>query len=172
MPVPALLDHLDAAGGVIGGQHLDTLEGAQGVLALGQGLRVRVHPLDLLQAHAGVRDQAVRHAQVVLRDDVQVVLEQQVIVPVDAPRQRVLHRHHAIGVRAVLHALKDLVKAIAGHRLDVCPKQRQGGLFAVGARLSLEPHPLAQIHQDAACSLRRVYSIRPPASIRASIKSG
>ena len=91
-----------------------------------------------LQLDAGVRDEAVRDAQVVLGDDVEVVLQQQVIVAMDAARQRVLHRHHAAVADARLARPQTPRQSCRRARLDASAVQGQGRLLAIGAGLALK----------------------------------
>jgi len=69
-----------------------------------------------------MRDEAMPHAQVMLAYDGQRVLEQQVIVAVNAPSERVFNRHEAAITRPGLHGGKDLVKGLARDSDCLAPK--------------------------------------------------
>src|SRR6185295_5045580 len=85
----------------------------------------------------GQREQAVVHAQLDLADDRQVVLEQQIVVAVDAAADGVLHRQDAVRRAGVAHRGEDFVEGRAGKRLRGGSELESRGL-AVGPRLSLE----------------------------------
>ena len=89
--------HLGAAGGVVGGDDLDVGQRPQEPLALRQPLRVRVDAPQPVERRAGQRQQLVHDRQLDLADDRQLVLEEQVVVAVDAAADRVLDRQHAVG---------------------------------------------------------------------------
>ena len=61
-----------------------------------QRLRMRAHPPDLRQLGARQRREMVHHLQLGLGHDRQILLEQQVVVAVDAAADRVLDRQQAM----------------------------------------------------------------------------
>ena len=91
-----LADVLGAARGVVGRNDLDVGQAAQEVLALRERLRVRADAADLRQLGPRQGDQLVHHLELGLRDDRQIVLEQQVVVAMDAAAGRVLDRQQPV----------------------------------------------------------------------------
>src|SRR5262249_8928619 len=71
-----------------------------------------------------------------LRDDRQLVREQEVVVPVDAPADRVLERQDAVRRASLVHRVEDLLEAVARDELRLVIDASSGGL-AEGARFSL-----------------------------------
>ena len=101
----------------------------------------------------------------------QSMLQKQIVIAVDTARLE-FSGHDPVHHRP-LNAIKDLVERVTGDSLYVLAKESKGGFLAVRSWLTLISHPRPLRHFDAACcNLRRVYSTRPPASIRDSINSG
>ena len=144
---PRVGHHLGAAGGVVGGDDLDAGQRAQEALALRQPLRVRVDAPQAVERGARQRQQMVDHRQLDLADDRQVVLEQQVVVAVDAAADRVLDRQDAVGRGAGLDGVEHLVEAAAGDqpRVGVDPPGRR---FTEGAGFALirDRHRKGRLH--------------------------
>ena len=111
---PLLLDQLGAAGRVV--RRVTRTPGSvpQEALALRQRLRVRVDALAPGSIVVpGQRQQVVRDGQLDLADDRQVVLEQQVVVAVDAAADRVLDRQDAVRGPARRHGGEHVVERLA-----------------------------------------------------------
>ena len=66
--------------------------------------------VNILQPGARQADQAVGDAQVVLAGDDQLVLQEQVVVAVDAAGQRILDRNEAAGGCAAVDRGKDRIE--------------------------------------------------------------
>ena len=77
-------DHLRATGGVVHRDDLDAGNPGEILLALRQRLRVRVHDREILEARSGPDQQTVVHGEFHFPDDRQLVLDEQVVVPMDA----------------------------------------------------------------------------------------
>jgi hypothetical protein len=75
---------------------------------------MRVHDLDVGQRGPGQREQAMVHAQLDLADDRQLVLQQEIVVAVDAAADGVLHGQDAVGRAAAVHGGEDLFEGRAG----------------------------------------------------------
>ena len=116
---PSVGDHLGAAGGVVGGDDLDAGECPQESLALRKPLWMRVDALQAGQRRPRQCEQVMDDRQLDFRDNRQVVLEEQIVVAVDAPANRVLDRQHAIGGGAGLDAVKDLFETAAGDQVGI-----------------------------------------------------
>ena len=129
-------NHLRAAGRVVGRDDLDPLQARQKSFALRQPLRMRVHLLDVRELRPRKREQVVRHLQQHLGHDRQLVLEQQVVVAVDAAANRVLDRQNAVGCLAAFDGGKHLVEALARHSRRV-RTESQCRRFAIRARFAL-----------------------------------
>ena len=71
-----------------------------------------------------------------LADDRQLVLDQQVVVAVDAAADRVLDRQHAIVRRSLLDRGKHVFEALAGNQLRVAAHQPRRR-FAERSRFAL-----------------------------------
>ena len=100
-------------------------------------LRVRVHDRQILEARSGSDQQTVVHGELHFPDDRQLVLDEQVVVPMDASPDRVLHRQDPSGRASLGHRREHVLKAAARHHrgLRRKPQRRR---FAVGSRLPLE----------------------------------
>ena len=111
---------------------------------------MRVDPAEAGQRRAWQGQQVMDDRQLDLADDRQVVLEQQVVVPVDAAANRVLDRQHAVGDRAGLHRVEGFFEAPAGQQVGVGVNPAGGG-FAEGARLALirDFHRRRRLHTPA-----------------------
>src|SRR6266545_2090376 len=137
-----LANQLGPAGGVVDGLDLYVRQPAEEPLALRQRLRMRVHDTHVVDAHTRKREQAVVDLELHLTDDWQLVLDQQVVIPVDGAADGVLHRQDAPRDGAIRHRLEHVLETPAGEgcRLRVKRERRR---FAVGAGLPLvrNTHP-------------------------------
>jgi len=77
-------DHAHAAGGIESGNGADSRQGGDELAALLQGLGVRVNHAEILQLRAGMGDELMIDAVIDLTDDRHLVLEEQVVVEMDA----------------------------------------------------------------------------------------
>src|SRR5438093_1199401 len=129
-------DHLRAARGVVRRDDLDVLQRPQEALARREPLRVRVDAAQAAERCARQRQQVMHDRQLDLRDDRQLVREQQVVVAVDAAADRVLERQDAVRGAAAVDGVEDVFEAVARDqlRLVIDPPRRR---LAKGARLSL-----------------------------------
>lgn len=130
---------LGRPGGVKDGDGGEAHPGEEAV-ALGQGLGVALHRVQVLERCALGGEEAVLHPVDDLPHHVEVALQEEVVGLVDAPRRGVLHRHHPKLRLARLHRLKDLVKGGKAHGLRLGEDLEQG-LLAVGPRRALEGDP-------------------------------
>ena len=89
----------------------------------------------------------MRDDQLHLADDGEVVLEQQVVVAMDAAADGVLHGQHAVSGAALIHGLEDELEALAGEQVGVVRVAKRGGL-AIGPRLALigDAHSPDRLH--------------------------
>ena len=97
---------------------------------------MRVDDLDVLETRAGPRQQTVIDCQFDFSDDRQLVLDEQVVVAVDAATDGVLHRHDSARHAPFRHGGKDVVKAAARDRLGV-RRKKQRRRFAISPWFSL-----------------------------------
>ena len=97
---------------------------------------MRVDDADVLEGDAGIREEAVLDLQLHLADDRQLVLDEEVVVAVDAAADRVLHRENAVRRASRFDGLEDVLEGAARKRLGGRRERQRRGL-AVGARLSL-----------------------------------
>ena len=133
---PLLANQLRAAGGVVDGRELDAGQPLQPSLALRQRLRMRVDDADVRERDARQRQETVIHLELHFPDDRQLVLDQQVVIAVDAPADGILHRHNAAGGAAPGDGAEHVLEAPARNRVGVrveCERRR----LAVGAGLAL-----------------------------------
>ena len=79
----------------------------------------------------------VAQGELDLAGDVQIVFEQQVVVAVNRPADRVLERHDAVRGAFPDHRLEDFVERLTWQRFGVVAAIEQRRRFAVGARFSL-----------------------------------
>ena len=89
------------------------------MLALGQGLRVGDDPLQLGGRDTRHGEQAVMDGELDLAHDVEAVAKEEVIVPVDATPERILHREDRTVRDPELHGLECRLELIARHRLAI-----------------------------------------------------
>src|SRR5690606_28488963 len=139
---------------------------SQAALALRQRLRVRAYHLDLVERRAGVGNQAVLDVKLRLANDVQRVPQQQVVVAVDAPRQRVLDGDQPQRRVPRLDACKHLVKRAVGDGFSV-RQQAAHGHLGVGPSLALKGHAhrrLAHGRRSSPCSAGAFSTNRSTAS--------
>src|SRR6266571_5554108 len=83
-------------------------------------------------------NQVVDHAQVHLRDDVQTVLKQQIVVLVNRARERVFDRHQAEAGLAGNDRGENRGKSILRKHADAPPEKLLCRLLAEGASLALK----------------------------------
>ncbi len=133
------LIELGAAGRVVGGDHFDARQAPEVFVALGQGLRVRVDGLDLVDRRARQRDQAVDHPEFEVADDLERVLEQEVVIAVDGAADGVLDRQDAEGGGAGLDGAEHVFEARTGQQRGVWGESLRRCL-TVGPRFALERH--------------------------------
>ena len=95
IPSSFVAHHLGAARGVVGGNRLDVLQRPQEAGALGKRLRMRQDPPHVLEPDARQRQQVVDHRHLHFADDGQVGFDEEVVVAVNRPADRVLDRHDA-----------------------------------------------------------------------------
>ena len=88
----------------------------------------------------GQREQVVHDRYLDLTHDRQVMLHQQVEVPVNAAADRVLNRQHSVVGRAGVDDVEDIFEALAGQQLGFRVDQPRRG-FAEGSRFSLVGNP-------------------------------
>jgi len=130
-------DHLRAAGGVVHRDDLDAGHPGEALLALRERLWVRVHDREILEARSRPDQEAVVHRDLHFTDDRQLVLDEQIVVPMDASPDRVLHRQDPPGRASLGDRREHVFKAAARHHNGLRCKP-QGRRFAVSAGFSLE----------------------------------
>ena len=142
------LDELCAARRVVGGIHTDTRQFAEEPLALRERLRVRIDARDLLDRRARQGEQMVLDRQFHLSDDRKVVLDQQVVIPVDAAADRVLDGQDPVRRPGGRNRLEHLVERLAREHVGVVAVTERRGL-AVGPGLPLvgDAHSPATLQQ-------------------------
>ena len=131
-----LPDQLGAACRVVGRVHARR-QLPQEPFALCQRLRVRIDPLDAFDGRARKRQQMVPDRQLDFADDRQVVLDEQVVIAMNAAANRVLDRQDPVRRPSRRHRPEHVVERLAGNDVGVAA-ETEGRGFAVGARLSLE----------------------------------
>ena len=138
------MHHLGGAGGVVDRDHFDPAHLGERLFALRQRLRVRVDDGHVLDPGPGQAEQAVIDAQFHLADDRQDVVDEQVVVAMDAAADGVLHRQDAVGGALVRHGGEHVFERGAGED-GGGGRVGEGGGFAIGAGLALErdAHPAA-----------------------------
>ncbi|KAK3443826.1 hypothetical protein EUGRSUZ_B03894 [Eucalyptus grandis] len=120
----------------------------QGVLALGERLRVRDHAREVLHARAGEREEAMVDRELDLADDVEAVAEEEVVVPVDRAAEGVLHRQDGAVRDPELHGLEGDLELVARDRLAL-RIGFPGGCFGVGSGDALVGHAeLRTVHRS------------------------
>ena len=139
-----LANHLRAACRVVRRDDLDALQARQKAFALGQPLGMRVHLLDVLHRGARKRQEVVRDLQEHFGHHRQLVLEQQVVVAVNAAADRILDGQDPVRGFAGLHLDEHLVEAHARDRRGV-RAESQRRRFAIRARFSLKRNPQDQL---------------------------
>ena len=137
--VPPLLvaDHLGAAGGVVGRDRLDPVEGPQEPRALSQRLRMREDPPHFAELDARKREQVVHHRHLDLADDRQLPFDQQVVVAMNRAADRVLDRDDAEVHRAGVDRVEHFVERRIGTRIRI-RQQPHDGRLAERSRFSLK----------------------------------
>ena len=141
-------DHLRAAGGVVGGDDLDAGQRPQKPLALREPLRMRIDAAQIAEGDARQRQQMVHDRQLHLADDREMMLDEQVVVAVDAAANRVLDRQDAVAGGPGVDGAEDLLEAPARDQLGVGvhqPRRR----FAEGAELPLVGDPHTRLDRPA-----------------------
>ena len=112
-------------------------ESLQIPFTLRERLRMRVDDLDVGDARAGQRLQAMHDVELDLAGDPELVIEQQIVVAVDGAADRVLERHDAVRRPFLDDRFEDVVEGLAGQRLDIGAAEMKRRRFAVGPRFSL-----------------------------------
>ena len=110
------------------------------LLALVEGLRVRVDDLHVLDGRCLGGHQAVGDAHDRLGDDRETVPDQQIVALVDGAGVRVLEGHDPELHRPDLHGLEDPAERMHRHGGRIA-EQRAHRTLAVGAGLALEGDP-------------------------------
>ena len=128
------------AGGVVERHLLPLRKAGQELSALGEPLRVRVHPADAGGGGPRHADQAPHDAGRNLAYDADVgKLQQQVVVLVDRTGERVLDRQQPVIHRTVQYLAEHVPELPARHRLRV-GEVAVDGVLAVGAAFALKCH--------------------------------
>src|SRR4051794_16527361 len=87
-------------------------------VALRQRLRVGRHHAYILERRLRVGAQAVLETQDVFARDLRAVAHEQTVVLVEAAREGVLDRHHAVIAPPARYPLENPLERFARHRLD------------------------------------------------------
>ena len=132
----AVRHHLRAAGRIVRRHDFDPCQRAQKPLALRERLRMRVDSLDRRHRGPGKRQKVVHDRYFDLTHDRQVVLDEEIVVTVNAPADRVLDRQDPVRGRSVLDGVKHILEALARHERRVPAHEPRCGL-AERAGLSL-----------------------------------
>lgn len=111
---------------------------AEEFAALREGLGVRTDRGQPAETGPGVAHEDMFDPQMRLSDNMEAVVEEEVIVLVNASRQRVLDRYHAPVGAAAFDLFEHPLKRRAGYRRDASAEYFPRGQFAVGAMDSLE----------------------------------
>ena len=120
-------DELGAARRIVRGDDLYAGQRPQEPLALRESLRVRVDAAQAGQRRAGHRKQLVHNRQFDFADNRELMLEQQVVVAMDAAADRIFDRKDAVAGGPRVDGAEDFFEAAAGHEVGArvhAPRRR------------------------------------------------
>src|SRR3954447_9182552 len=134
---PALAHHLRGSRGIVDRHDVYARQALQEILTLRERLRMGVDDLHRLHWRARQREQAMVYAQLHFADDRQFVLDEQIVVAMNAAADGVLHRQDPGRLTAPRSPGEDVLETAARQHVRF-GREAKRGRFAVSARLTLE----------------------------------